>query len=156
MKQLKEIIEDIYIMKEKYDNKCYENMLRIETMEQFLYTYLNQKYGLKTLIIEWASQIIQAVKTYLRDDHKVTLFAKILKNECDEDFRYHQNHSAENLVSNLKQVLREKFYQKSEKEIQRMAATIVNGYIDEWVWRRLVHKIFKYEDAQFLCSQLIG
>jgi len=33
-------------------------MLRIETMEQFMYTYLNQKYGLKTLIVEWASGII--------------------------------------------------------------------------------------------------
>lgn len=37
-----------------------------------------------------------------------------------------------------------------------MAATIVNGYIDEWIWRRLVHKIYRYEDAQYLCSQLIG
>jgi hypothetical protein len=57
-------------------------------MEQFMYTYLNQKYGLKNLIIEWASTIIQSIKAYLRDDHQVTLFAKILKNECDEDFRF--------------------------------------------------------------------
>ena len=53
-----------------------------------MYTYLNQKYGLKNLIIEWASTIIQSIKAYLRDDHQVTLFAKILKNECDEDFRF--------------------------------------------------------------------
>jgi hypothetical protein len=52
-----------------------------------MYTYLNHKYGLKSLIVEWASSIIQGVKTFLRDDHEVTLFAKILKNECDEDFR---------------------------------------------------------------------
>ena len=53
-----------------------------------MYTYLNQKYGLKPLIIEWASTIITGVKTYLRDDHDITLFAKILKNECDEEFRF--------------------------------------------------------------------
>ena len=109
LKQLKEIIEDIYTSKEKYDKKCVESELRIETMEQYMYTYLNQKYGLKTLIIEWASAIIQAIKTYLLDDHEITLFAKILKNECDEEFRHIQNQSKENLSAMLKQVLREKF-----------------------------------------------
>jgi hypothetical protein len=44
-----------------------------------MYTYLNQKYGLKSLIIEWASTIIHSIKIYIRDDHQVTLFAKILK-----------------------------------------------------------------------------
>ena len=78
----------MYSQKVKYDQKCRDSQLPIETMEQFMYTYLNQKYGLKTLIIEWASTIIAGVKTYLRDDHEITLFAKILKNECDEDFRY--------------------------------------------------------------------
>jgi hypothetical protein len=72
----------------KYDTKCRESTLPIETMEQYMYTYLNQKYGLKPLIIEWASTIITGVKSYLRDDHEITLFAKILKNECDEEFRF--------------------------------------------------------------------
>lgn len=88
LKQLKDVITDMYSQKVKYDQKCRDSQLPIETMEQFMYTYLNQKYGLKTLIIEWASTIIAGVKTYLRDDHEITLFAKILKNECDEDFRY--------------------------------------------------------------------
>jgi hypothetical protein len=72
----------------KYDSKCNESQLPLETMEQFLYTYLNQKYGLKTLIVEQASNLITGIKCYLHDDHEVTLFAKILKNECDEEFRY--------------------------------------------------------------------
>ena len=97
MKQLKDIIFDIYSQKIKFDRKCRESQLPIETMEQFMYTYLNQKYGLKTLIIEWASTIINGVKTYLRDDHEVTLFAKILKNECDEEFRFIQMHVRDSL-----------------------------------------------------------
>lgn len=63
-----------------------------------MYTYLNQKYGLKTLIIEWASTIIKGVKAYLLDDHDVTMFAKVLKNECDEEFRYVQAHVKESLA----------------------------------------------------------
>lgn len=71
----------------KFDKKCLESGLPKETMEQFMYTYLNQKYGLKSLIVEWAASIIAGVKSFLREDHEVTLFAKILKNECDEEFR---------------------------------------------------------------------
>ncbi len=62
-----------------------------------MYTYLNQKYGLKSLIIEWASTLINGVRSYLRDDHEVTLFCKILKNECDEEFRFIQMHVKETL-----------------------------------------------------------
>lgn len=84
-----------------------------------MYTYLNQKYGLKPLIIEWASTIITGVKTYLRDDHEVTLFAKILKNECDEEFRLVQMHVRENLTQILRFVIREKYPIKSEKDISK-------------------------------------
>ncbi len=82
-----------------------------------MYTYLNQKYGLKSLIIEWASTLINGVKTYLREDHEVTLFGKILKNECDEEFRFIQMHVKDTLNNLLKILLREKFHQKSEGEI---------------------------------------
>jgi hypothetical protein len=42
---------------------------------------------LKNLIVEWAVAIINGIKTYLAKDHEIALFGKILKNECDEDFR---------------------------------------------------------------------
>lgn len=53
-----------------------------------MYTYLNQKYGLKNLIIEWSAAIVNAVSKHFQDDHDVFLFGKILKNECDEEFRF--------------------------------------------------------------------
>ena len=82
----------------KFDKKCDDSRVAKETMEQYMYTYLNQKYGLKSLIVEWAASIINAVKTYLREDHEVTLFAKILKNECDEEFRLIQMHVKDTLL----------------------------------------------------------
>ena len=51
-----------------------------------MFTYLNQRYGLKSLIVEWASSIVQAVKIYGEEDALVHLFGKILKNTVDEDF----------------------------------------------------------------------
>ena len=62
LRQLKDIITDIYAQKVKYDQKCEENKLARETMEQYMYTYLNQRYGLKNLIIEWAASIINGIK----------------------------------------------------------------------------------------------
>ena len=49
-------------------------------------TFLNTKFGLKTLIMEYAAGIVAAVKKYSSDDHEVMLFGKILKNTVDEDF----------------------------------------------------------------------
>jgi hypothetical protein len=57
-------------------------------MEQFMYTYLNQKYGLRSLIVDWATTILAGIKTYINEDHDVMLFSKILSNECDEEFRF--------------------------------------------------------------------
>jgi hypothetical protein len=56
-------------------------------MEQHLYTYLNQKYGLKSLIIEWASAVMAAVKRFSEEDNDVAVFGRILRNEIDEEFR---------------------------------------------------------------------
>jgi len=41
LKQLKDTINDMYAQKIKFDKKCEENHLPRETMEQYMYTYLN-------------------------------------------------------------------------------------------------------------------
>ena len=55
-------------------------------MEQFMLTFLNQRYGLRHLIVEWAASIVQAVKMYSQEDPQIHLFGKMLKNAVDEDF----------------------------------------------------------------------
>lgn len=108
----------MYAQKIKFDKKCEDSHAPKETMEQFMYTYLNQKYGLKPLIVEWAASIINGVKTYLREDHEITLFAKILKNECDEEFRLIQNHVKDTLLQLVKVIYKDKYPQKSETDVQ--------------------------------------
>lgn len=80
----------MYACKKKHDEKCFENRQARETMEQYMYTYLNQRYGLKQLIIEWASSIINGIKRFSKEDADVCLFGKILRNEVDEEFRFLQ------------------------------------------------------------------
>lgn len=118
-----------------------------------MYTYLNQKYGLKNIIIEWAAAIINGIKTYLKDDHDVTLFGKILKNECDEEFRFIQAHVKDTLSSLLKVMIKEKYPMKAETEFSRMHENILTGQVDEWIWRKIIEKMYDPRDFEILESK---
>jgi hypothetical protein len=78
-KIMKEVIDEIYDSKVIFDKRCYENKMPRETMEQHMYTYLNHKYGLKNLIIEWATSIINGIKMYSAEDSDICLFGKVIK-----------------------------------------------------------------------------
>lgn len=110
----------MYAQKIKFDKKCADNHVPKETMEQYMYTYLNQRYGLKNLIVEWAAAIINGIKTYGRQDHDIALFGKILKNECDEDFRFIQVHVKDTLISLIKVMVKDKYPFKTEAEVNKM------------------------------------
>ncbi len=79
IKMMKDIINEIYTSKAEFDKRCLENKLPKETMEQHMYTFLNQKYGLKNLIIEWATSIVNGIKMYSLEDSDVCLFGKVRK-----------------------------------------------------------------------------
>ena len=115
-----------------------------------MYTYLNQRYGLKSLIVEWAAAIINGVKTYVREDHDVSLFAKILKNECDESFRFIQAHVKETLIALVKTMLKEKYQHKTESDIQKMLDNVQKGRIEESMWIKIIEKMYDESDQMLL------
>lgn len=51
-----------------------------------MYTFLNQKYGLKPITVEWAMSIVNGIKKYGHDDAEVAAFGKMLRNELEEDY----------------------------------------------------------------------
>jgi len=73
-----------------------------------MYTYLNQRYGLKQLIVEWAQAIINGVKKHSKEDSEVAFFGKVLRNECDEEFRFIQVHVKETVLGLLRQQVRDR------------------------------------------------
>ena len=123
-------------------------------MEQYMYTYLNQKYGLKSLIVEWAASIINAVKTYLREDHEVTLFAKILKNECDEEFRLIQQHVKDTLLQLVRVIYKDKYPLKSEADVQKYLDDTQNGKIEDWIWTKILDKMYEDQDSNHLQERI--
>ena len=153
-KQAKDLIVEIVNAKHKYDDQCFTNKQPRETMEQFMYTYLNQRYGLKNLIIEWAAAIITGIKQYQKEDHDVALFGKILRSECDEEFRFIQQTVKETVIALLRALFREKYPQKSENTLIGMVDAVLSGkgFIENWQWRRIIEKMYDEEDYRILES----
>lgn len=147
LRQLRDTIEDIYASKSKYDIKCAETHLPRETMEQHMYTYLNQRYGLKHIILEWATAIIQGIKKFSAEDNDVAVFGKILRNEVDEEFRFVQRQLKETVHELLRVYVKGKKPLKSDEEIHQMVRKKVNGNILEEEWVDIVKYMYNNEDA---------
>ena len=134
----------------KFDIKCEEGRQAKETMEQYMYTYLNQRYGLKNLIIEWAASIIAGIKQFSKEDHEVALFGKILRNECDEEFRFIQHTVKETVYALLKSVLKERYSSKSEDYLLKLQEQITADSIEKWQWKKIIEKMYDEEDFKQL------
>jgi len=115
-----------------------------------MYTYLNQRYGLKNLIIEWAAAIINGIKRYSLEDSDVALFGKILRNECDEDFRFVHNEVKSAMSDILREKLKRKYKHKSEGEITKVLAEVQVGDIEEWQWKEIIRKMYNEEHFAIL------
>lgn len=154
VKNTKDIMNEIYQSKSNYDKKCFENKLPRETMEQHMYTYLNQKYGLKNLIIEWASSIINAIKIYSNEDSDINLFGKILRNEQEEDSRLILTKLRNTIIELLEYYLKSKNPLKSQIEIKKMLEKKKEGILTEEEWKGIIYYIYTNEDAQVIENKI--
>ncbi|KAL7706193.1 hypothetical protein N2W54_004675 [Lotmaria passim] len=152
LKQLKEIIEGIYTSKSRYDEKCKQNQLPRETMEQHMYTYLNQKYGLREIILEWATAIVQAVRRYAAEDNDVAVFGKILRNEVDEEFRFVQQHVRETVKELLRLQIKTKRPLGGAAEMNRALQESMTGTVAEDEWKEIVKYMYNAADAALITS----
>ena len=140
--QLNEIIQNIYKSKIAYDQNCIDLNKPLETMEQHMYQYLNNKYGLKNLTIEYASAIISGIKEYSKKDINIKVFGMLLKNEIEENTL--------TIVEKIKQVVQETLeYFISQKnpymaggDVQKLCEKIKGGMVDEDVWNSFIDTLF--------------
>ena len=135
LKQAKDLIIEIVNAKHKYDDQCFTNRQPRETMEQFMFTFLNQRYGLKQLIVEWATSIVQAIKLYSVDDAQIYLFGKLLKNTVDEDFWFAQEAMRAQVFTLTKACYRERLQSKLLSDYQKHVEEVLQDKfgVDAWV-----------------------
>ncbi|OMJ73081.1 hypothetical protein SteCoe_28308 [Stentor coeruleus] len=154
LKQLKEFIEEIYTSKEKFDQKCIETHQAKETMEEYMYSYLNQKYGLKSLIQDWISAIVKAVEKYEPEDPDVLLFAKIIRHQIEENYRKVFQEVRKTSLQLLKIHLKNKFPYMQEKAVKELLNTKTEGELEEEEWKSIVTYMYNQADSEYLQSLL--
>ena len=140
--QLNDIIQNIYKSKIIYDQNCIELNKPLETMEQHMYQYLNQKFGLKSLTIEYVSAIINGIKEYSKKDMNIKLFGMLLRNEVEENTL--------TIVEKIKQVVQEtleyfisqKNQYKSSVEIYKISEKYRKSLLDADIWNAIVNTLF--------------
>lgn len=99
---LKGLLKDLLQSKKSHDQKCMASGLPLETLEQHLYTFLTTRFGLKSLVVEWAESIVAGIAQHAAEDYTVAVIGKILQNEVDEDFRIVQTEIQRTLGELLK------------------------------------------------------
>ena len=119
-----------------------------------MYSFLNQKYGLKNLIVEWAMAIINGIKKFCFEENDVTVFGKVLRNECDEEFRLVQNQVKNTIVELLKMHLRGKFPFKHNSEIKEIIDSKVSGFIFSEEAQDIIKYMYNKEDAEVILEKL--
>lgn len=154
LRQVKEVIEEIYASKVKNDERCADGKMPRETMEQHMYNYLNKKYGLKNIIVDWASSIVNSVKKYSSEDNDVAVFGLILKNECDEEFRFVQIQLKKTVTELLKVNLRTRFPLKSSGDIQEMVNEKMNGFLTEDEWVEIIKFMYNDLDSEVIIEDI--
>jgi len=63
---------------------------------------------------------VNSLLKHSSEDHDVALFARILKNECDEEFRFIQMHVKDTLTNLLRVLIKDKHPFKVEVEVNKM------------------------------------
>jgi len=112
--ELRDIINDIYLKKVSHNKMKSELGQPHETMSQYLYTFLKQKFGLKNLIMEYTSLILVAVKEYASAHADTLLFAKMLRNHVNERFIDDQRDFSASCMNILQQYTREQYKHTNE------------------------------------------
>ena len=148
LKALKEFINELYISKNNYNIKCEQFKLPKDTLEEHMYAFLNKKYGLKNIVIDWAKNIIQGIKKYSKIDSAVLLFAKILKNEQEEEAQFIIQKVTNSIQDLLKFYLKKQNPLKSVDEIDKMFEVKKNSELNEEEWKGIIYSIYEQKEAE--------
>ena len=148
LRTLKELINEIYISKENYDIKCEQYKLPKETLEEHMYTFLNKRYGLKNLIIEWAKNIIAGIKYYSKKDSIVLLFGKIMRNEQEEKARFIIQKVTESIEELLLYYIKRQNPLKLTDDINKIFQQKKNSELFEEEWKGIIYTIYEKDEAE--------
>ncbi|KAK1931157.1 hypothetical protein P3T76_013346 [Phytophthora citrophthora] len=150
LKQLVDLINCVYASKVKYDIRATTASAPRETMEQHLYTYLNTRFGLPKLIVDYASAVWKAAEYFARRDNDAAVFVALLRNRLDEGFLEIKRKLQSALVELLRAFFSAKYPLKPGKAIAALVQTRIEGELHEEEWRNLLTYLYEPQDSATL------
>ena len=99
--QVKALVHDIMENKASFDERAESSGGLPQLLEEFLYVYFKQKYGLKDLILVEITSLMDQIKYLSPKSAEIRAFKGMLKNEIDEKFYWLLQEIKKNMVSNL-------------------------------------------------------
>ena len=154
IKMMKDVIRNIYDSKIVFDKTCEQNKLPKQTLEQFMYTYLTQKYGLQNIVMEWATNLINGIKNFSSEDNEICLFGKILKNELEENCSIFIPIIKDKISGILVNILRKEYPYKTEESINKMKENIEKGEISQEKAEQIIDLLFDKENGKSLINKI--
>jgi hypothetical protein len=90
-------------------------------------------------------------------DADVALFAKCLKNECDQEFRQVQEYVKDQVYVAVRCIVREKYNMKTEGEIMNILEMLKNNTmkLERWVWKKTLSKLYNQEEKVKIEQRII-
>ena len=154
LKMMKEVISNIYSSKTSFDQKCIQNKQAKQTMEEFMYTYLNQKYGLKNMVIEWATNIINGIRTFSKEDTEISLFGKILQNELEENCQLLIPNLKENINSILLNIIRSEYPYKNDVELNKYLKQYIKNELPPEITQQIIDDLFDEKGKEIIYEKI--
>ncbi|KAG7387573.1 hypothetical protein PHYPSEUDO_013967 [Phytophthora pseudosyringae] len=150
LKQLVDLINCVYESKAKYDARAITAGAPRETMEQHLYTYLNTRFGLPKLIVDYASAVWKAAEHFARRENDAAVFVALLRNRLDEGFLEIKKKLQSALVELLRAFFSAKYPVKQGKAIAALVQSRTDGLLHEEEWRNLLTYLYEPQDSATL------
>ncbi|KAE8912686.1 hypothetical protein PF005_g9386 [Phytophthora fragariae] len=150
LKQLVDLINCVYASKTKYDARATTAGAPRETMEQHLYTYLNTRFGLPKLIVDYASAVWKAAEHFAHRENDAAVFVALLRNRLDEGFLEIKRKLQSALVELLRAFFSAKYPKKQGKAIAALVQSRLDGLLHEEEWRNLLTYLYEPQDSATL------
>ena len=147
-------IAKIFITGNRIFNKCLENRQPKETMEEYLYTFFNYKYGLKNMVIEWATNIINGIKSYSYIDNEICLFGKILRSDLDESCQFIMPKIKKNVEENIIKILQKEYILKSYDEVIAYKNKLIKNRLPLNIIQMLLDNIYTQKEQERILPKI--
>ncbi|KAK2957710.1 putative ef hand family protein [Blattamonas nauphoetae] len=152
--KVESMIDEIYKAKIKHDKVCDTSRKRHETLEEYIGTFLNVRFGMPQMIVEAYESLMYYIVQYAPTRPAIAVFKAILANEIDEDFRTVLSQIPLTVKNVLHAFLRGKYPEEVEKDIlQRLNEKIGGtgkGTLATDEWKAVVEFMYNEEDQKRL------